>query len=194
MQERSTRRVTAMLDACADILAESGYEGLTTTLVAERAGVAIGSVYQFFPDKRALALALSQRNVEVFLTRVTTMFSERSFPTWWDGVEAVIDTYLDMHRAVPGFSVVQFGDEIGVRLIDPDRDNTMAIAENLTTLLAGTFKITPDPELPFVVANAVEFGDALFRLAFRRDPAGDQATLDDAKWLMRIYLDRHVPD
>lgn len=182
-----------MLDACADILAESGYEGLTTTLVADRAGVAIGSVYQFFPDKRALTVALSQRNLELFLSRVTVMFTERSFATWWEGVESVIDSYLDMHRTVPGFSVVQFGDEIGARLIDPDRQNTTALAESLTGLLADAFDITPGPDLPFAIANSVEVGDALFRLAFRRDPAGDHATIDEAKWLVHTYLARYIP-
>ena len=57
VQERSAARVERMLDVCAALVDELGYEALTTTLVAERAGVAIGSVYQFFPDKRALVQA-----------------------------------------------------------------------------------------------------------------------------------------
>ena len=50
-----------MLDACADLLDEVGYDALSTTRIAERAGVAIGSVYQFFPDKRAVIQAVTRR-------------------------------------------------------------------------------------------------------------------------------------
>ena len=63
-QRRSAERVQRMLDACADILDESGYDGLSTTKVAQRADVAIGSVYQFFPDKKAVAQELALRNLE----------------------------------------------------------------------------------------------------------------------------------
>ena len=59
VQGRSLARVSRMLDACAELIDEVGYDGLTTTLLAERAGVAIGSVYQFFPDKRAIVAALT---------------------------------------------------------------------------------------------------------------------------------------
>jgi AcrR family transcriptional regulator len=46
VQGRSVARVNRMLDACAQLVDEVGYDGLTTTLLAERAGVAIGSVYR----------------------------------------------------------------------------------------------------------------------------------------------------
>ena len=64
-----------MLDACAELVDEVGYEGLTTTLLAERAEVAIGSVYQFFPDKRAIVQALALRNMEAYLDRLSTRFA-----------------------------------------------------------------------------------------------------------------------
>src|SRR2546430_11593034 len=51
-------------------LFRSGYDGLTTTLLAERAGVAIGSVYQFFPDKRAIVQALTLRSLQGYLDRL----------------------------------------------------------------------------------------------------------------------------
>ncbi len=50
-----------MLDAAARILAEGGYDALTTNRVAEAAGIPIGSLYQFFPDKQAVVAALTER-------------------------------------------------------------------------------------------------------------------------------------
>ena len=70
VQQRSAKRVEQMLDASAALIDELGYDALTTTLIAKRAGVAVGSLYQFFPDKRAVVQALTQRNLERFVAAV----------------------------------------------------------------------------------------------------------------------------
>jgi AcrR family transcriptional regulator len=63
-RERGKQRVAALLDAGAALFAEKGYDGATMTEIAERAGAAIGSLYQFFPSKEALAEALFDRFAE----------------------------------------------------------------------------------------------------------------------------------
>ena len=60
-RERGKQRVAALLDTGAAVFAEKGYDGATMTEIAERAGAAIGSLYQFFPSKEALAEALFDR-------------------------------------------------------------------------------------------------------------------------------------
>lgn len=50
-QERSRKLVAAVREACRQILAEEGHEGLTTARIAERAGVSVGSLYQYFENK-----------------------------------------------------------------------------------------------------------------------------------------------
>jgi AcrR family transcriptional regulator len=57
-QERSERRVAQLLEAAASVLAEVGYDAATMTEIAERAGASIGAVYQYFPNKEAIVLAL----------------------------------------------------------------------------------------------------------------------------------------
>ena len=63
-RERGKQRVAALLDAGAAVFAEKGYDGATMTEIAERAGAAIGSLYQFFPSKEALAEAFFDRFAE----------------------------------------------------------------------------------------------------------------------------------
>ena len=192
VQGRSVARVQRMLDACAELVDQVGYEALTTTMLAERAGVAIGSVYQFFPDKRAIVQALTQRNLEAYLERITARFANDRFGHWWDVVDAGIDEYIDMHRNVPGFRTLHFGDVVDVHLLDAERDNNTIIAERLAGLLVGQIGATAGPRLDFALAIAVEAGDALIKMAFRRDPEGDEAVLVEAKSLIRDYLQRHV--
>ncbi|MFG2116420.1 TetR family transcriptional regulator [Streptomyces sp. NPDC048718] len=70
VQRRSAERLTRILDACAELLDETGYEQLSTRAVAARAGVPIGSVYRFFGNKRAMVAALAHRNLDHYAARV----------------------------------------------------------------------------------------------------------------------------
>jgi len=61
-QERSRATVEALLEATADILIRQGYAKLTTNRIAERAGVNIASLYQYFPGKEAIVAELRRRH------------------------------------------------------------------------------------------------------------------------------------
>ncbi|SEG70886.1 DNA-binding transcriptional regulator, AcrR family [Thermomonospora echinospora] len=181
-----------MLDACAEILDESGYDGLSTTRIAQRAEVAIGSVYQFFPDKRAVAQALALRNLETFGERVSRLLAEESFAHWSDTVGAIIDIFVDMNRTVPGFRVLRFGDVADVNLLDESADNNSVVAERLRLLIVGVFGVADTPETARAISIAVEAADAVLKMAFRRDPDGDPAVLAEAKRLIHGYLAGHI--
>jgi AcrR family transcriptional regulator len=191
VQGRSVARVNRMLDACAQLVDEVGYDGLTTTLLAERAGVAIGSVYQFFPDKRAIVQALTLRNLEAYLHRLATRMQQDDSEHWWGAVDAAIDEYIAMHRTMPGFRTLHFGDVVDVHLLDDERDNNSVIAHRMTGLLRERYNLTGE-RVEFALGIAVEAADALIKMAFRRDPEGDGAVLTEAKNLIKEYLHRHV--
>src|ERR1700677_4582374 len=57
-QDRSSRRLASFLNAAAELFAEVGYEATTMTAIAERSGSSIGALYNYFPDKQAVALTL----------------------------------------------------------------------------------------------------------------------------------------
>jgi len=61
VQERSERRVAALLGHAAALIAAVGYEAATMTEIAARAGASIGAVYQYFPNKEAIVLALREQ-------------------------------------------------------------------------------------------------------------------------------------
>ncbi|GAA4856610.1 TetR family transcriptional regulator [Saccharopolyspora rosea] len=193
VQQRSAQRVEKMLEACAQLIDEVGYDGLTTTLIAERAGVAVGSLYQFFPDKRAVVQELTLRNLDRFVRTVSARFEQLELEHWWDAVDAVFDVYLTMHREVPAFSRLHFGDVVDLRLLDPSKDNNAVIAEKLTALIAEEFGLDPT-ELTLPLSVAVEAADAVLHLAFRRAPAGDPTLVAEAKELVRGYLSNRLPD
>lgn len=71
-QARSAARVEHLLDAAEEVFEEVGYDATTTNLVATRADVPVGTLYRWFPDKRALAEALTDR----YLTHLMGLYDD----------------------------------------------------------------------------------------------------------------------
>ncbi|MFG2880753.1 TetR family transcriptional regulator [Streptomyces sp. NPDC048297] len=188
VQRRSAERLTRILDACADLLDEVGYDALSTRAVALRAGVPIGSVYRFFGNKRQMVDALAQRNLERYTERVSERLEGARKGDWRAAMDAVLDEYLTMKRTAPGFSLVDFGNQIpiGARHADP---NTR-VADRLTALISGYFGRTVDDDVRRAFLVAVETADTLVQLAFRMDPEGDPAIIEETRELLRAYLGR----
>ncbi|MCX4909990.1 TetR/AcrR family transcriptional regulator [Streptomyces sp. NBC_00878] len=191
VQRRSAERLTRILDACADLLDEVGYDALSTRAVALRAGVPIGSVYRFFGNKRAMADALAQRNLDVFTERVTSRLQETAGAGGWRAaMDTVLDEYLAMKRTAPGFSLVDFGNQIPVGTRDAE-PNTR-VADRLTDMLSAVLDREPDDDLRRTFLIAVEAADTLVQLAFRLDPAGDERVIAETRELLRAYLARSL--
>jgi AcrR family transcriptional regulator len=75
-QDRSKVTVEAILIATAHILVESGYDTASTNRIAQRAGVSIGSLYQYFPNKEAIVTALRQQHVDEMLEVIEAAFHQ----------------------------------------------------------------------------------------------------------------------
>ncbi len=69
-QARAAETAAAILEAAAQILEAGGLAGFTTNAVAERAGVSIGTLYQYFADKKAILLALAQQEIQSTLAEL----------------------------------------------------------------------------------------------------------------------------
>ena len=79
VQDRAKATTEALVEATLQVLVRDGYAKLTTTRVAERAGVSVGTLYQYFPDKRSLVMALKVRYFGLMLDAVDGAL-ERSDP------------------------------------------------------------------------------------------------------------------
>jgi AcrR family transcriptional regulator len=187
VQQRSAQRFERMLDACAELIDELGYDGVTTTLIAERAEVAVGSLYQFFPDKRAVVRALTERNLERFMAGVLARLDEAELTEWWDAADVVFDVYVQLFREVRGFSQIRFGDIVDMRLMDDERDNNTVIADRLADLITDRFGVTAE-EIRLPLAVAVECADGILNLAFRRKLYDVDTVVAEARKIVRGYL------
>ncbi|MES4909409.1 MULTISPECIES: TetR/AcrR family transcriptional regulator [unclassified Streptomyces] len=192
VQRRSAERLGRILDACAELLDETGYDDLSTRAVAERAGVPIGSVYRFFSNKRAMAEALAHRNLDQYAARVTERLAKSGAGGggWREAMDVVVDEYLAMKRGAPGFALVEFGMPVPVTA-PPEQPNHL-VADRLRELLGERLGLEESGEagerVRVAFLLAVETADALLRLAFRVHPEGDPVIVAETKELLRSYL------
>jgi AcrR family transcriptional regulator len=148
VQARSTASVNAILEATVQVLLKVGKERLTTTRVASRAGVSVGTLYQYFPNKRALLQAALKRHMHGVRDAVELVCREQEGRTLHEMVTVLITEFLqakmkDAKTSVALYSVSSDVDgakivqEIGARL-------NKAIARMLTT---ASEPLTTDPSL-----------------------------------------------
>ena len=188
VQERSAARVQRMLDAAAALLDEGGIPGPTTSQIAARAGVSVGSLYQFFPDQRAVLEALAHRTFHRFRSLLADRLAARPPQQWREVVGLVIDTYVSFTRAEPAARVLSFGGPIDYHLRRDD-DNNAVVAAALSDLLAEVVPgLVVDRRLQLRLLVAVEAADSVLDLAFRRDVDGDPSVVAEAARLVVAYL------
>lgn len=168
----------------------------TTKEIARRAGVPIGTIYQFFPDKIALVGALAVRNLDAYLARLGVKIEAEPPRGIADLVDAAVEEFVAMKRTVPGFGVVDFGaggrSDGGLdgqdHIVDEVMDNNEAVAVRLRELCDSLFGPT-QPDLAVQLRVALECADGVLKLAFRIDPKGDPRVIAECKILLCRYLD-----
>ena len=94
-QARSSSTVDAIFEATIQVLIGEGTHRLTTTRVAERAGVSVGTMYQYFPHKQALLYALNERYLDRLAQRVEAVCRAQHGKSTADMVEALVTAYWD---------------------------------------------------------------------------------------------------
>jgi AcrR family transcriptional regulator len=188
MQARSRERLRRVLDAADEVLAAEGPDAFTTTRLAEVAGVSIGSVYRFFPDKEAIVEALAMRYWSDFEDLVAGVAEADEAQPLDDPIGAVLDVLVAGFRARPGFLGLWFGGLRSEHVRDVTRPTRTAIASSIERILQRHWPDAPPDTRARVSEMAVLAGDGLLREAFRRDQNGDPAVLAESKHMLRAYI------
>ncbi|MBU8807619.1 TetR/AcrR family transcriptional regulator [Mycolicibacterium goodii] len=178
-QQRSRETVEVVLEAAAQVFNREGLAA-TTNRIAERAGVSIGSVYQYFPNKRALLNALAQRHVQEASDRLDAVFTRlrRDAPAFDQAMRSILAAVVDLHHDRPGLHRLMH------RVAAPRDDQLKAmqlfetrLAEEVAFHLVRCGRV-PDPDDALAAARTVVHAvDAhLHRVLPHRDITQEAAT------------------
>lgn len=109
-QSRSRNTVATILDAAARVFAKQGYAQGTTNRIAERAGVSIGSLYEYFPSKDAILVALAEAHIAEAkrVLRETAAELARAPRDVEATVRAIVKTTVTLHELAPALHRVFF--------------------------------------------------------------------------------------
>jgi AcrR family transcriptional regulator len=115
VQARSTLTVEAISEATIQVLLSHGTDRLTTTRVAERAGVSVGTLYQYYPNKQSLLFAVLEDHLDKLATAVETACQRASGKPLMEMVKDVSEAFVDakMRRTDISTALYRIAAEVG---------------------------------------------------------------------------------
>ena len=191
-QARSRALVETILDTTARILVEHGFAATTTNRVAERAGVSIGSLYQYFPSREALVAAVAHRHSDRIKAALEERLAEGSADLE-SGIDALLDAIIQAHRLSPGLTAVLAGEVPRLGALDWKAENTrrgVDLARRLIDRHTGELRADIDRNAAaFLCSTCVE---GVMNAAARQAPDRiiDGSILHELRSLLLGYL-RH---
>jgi AcrR family transcriptional regulator len=148
VQARSAASVDAILEAAIQVLAGVGKEALTTTRVAIRAGVSVGTLYQYFPNRSALLQAALKRHLDEVTEAVERVCREQEGDTLPHMAAALINSFLDAKMRDAKASVALYSvssDVDGAKIV---KQMGARINDAIVRMLASAREpLTKDPQL-----------------------------------------------
>jgi AcrR family transcriptional regulator len=186
-QARSRATVEAVIQAGARILSEQGWAGFTTNKVADAAGVSIGSLYQYFPDKVSLVGAIRRRHLDDSLAAVRN--SQGKDKPLVEFVENLVSNIIEAHSIHPGLHRVLLDEAPG---LEAYRDqNSLIEAQYLWyfTWAASAYRSqktdATDETIGLVISDAI---DGVIHNAARRGMLRDPKLRDELIRMICLYL------
>jgi AcrR family transcriptional regulator len=187
-QKRGLLRVEEILHAAGDLFAEVGYDKATTNMIAARAGISPGSLYQFFPNKEAITQAFAADATEhLHQVYVTIISSEvMTLP-----LRAFIDTFIDrlvaFNRSYPGYLALELGSTLSSPLTLVLADFHQEILADLDAVFAARWPHSTQEQrrLPLFISYRLFF--SLLPLVLEGDGEHQQAIVRE----MKVFLYRY---
>jgi AcrR family transcriptional regulator len=196
--ERGQRRRDLILDTAADLLADGGVEAINTNVLAEQAGISVGSVYQYFSNKEAILIALSERYMQQLGSNtVAALKQDVSGLDLATMVDRVIDPMIAFERKHPAFRHLNAGQEGEGTLAEAVQRIDQEILATIYDLL---LRVCPELN-PIQGWQIARMTKALYKgmsyiIQQQRDIEKDGGDVDgmiaDMKRMMADYLEDHL--
>ena len=188
-QDRSSRRLASFLDAAAELFVEVGYEAATMTAIAERSGFSIGALYNYFPDKQAIALTLANQYTEEIETQWKPLMEHVDNLSPRKFANLFIERITEFVRQRPAYLTLL---SAPVRLRrDP------AAKRALRVMIANAFRVKnpslSDERSVLAAKVSLQMVRGMMTLYGEAEPKGKGLVVNEFKKVLTLYLGTIVP-
>ncbi|MBI1278395.1 MAG: TetR family transcriptional regulator [Anaerolineaceae bacterium] len=192
-QQRGLQRQAAILEAAGMVFAEAGYVGTTTNAIADRAGISPGSLYQFFPNKEAIADALAKQYTHELQQFWDSTFSADNIHMSLDVlINILVDSMITFDENKPGFSVLFFGDDTSADLAAMGHQLHEGIIGRFADLISARNPNIP-PEKCELMANVIiRLYKAFVPVMVEHHSQQNTQMIGEMKAVLRGYLAPHI--
>jgi AcrR family transcriptional regulator len=197
LQGRSQNTVQRVLDAASSLLEQMPLEDVTTTRIAAEAGLSIGALYRFFPDKQTIIDAIAVRHVEQFrgsiagivLKAVAKQLGKLEKPNPAAIFDAIIDAYIVYLDAHPDFRAISFGRHISATTRERQVSSDVGVAALLKRFMLEQMGAADAVELDLKLRVVSEAGDRLIAYAYEQPTREDRdRVVAELKRMLAGYL------
>lgn len=194
-QKRSRQRVERILETAAEVFAEVGYEATTTHAIAARAGTAIGSLYQFFPDKLAIFHALEARHMEqVTAIHNKLMAAQMVQLPLEQMIQQIVETFA-VYFEHPGPKVVYIQYFVAPEMFKYFDDSfTQGLIQDFANLLQQRNPVLSKEKSKLLAEVCIQCYNSLLLVALRSDETHRQQLYREMRELLVAYLQPYVGD
>jgi AcrR family transcriptional regulator len=190
MQARGQATFERILDATAELLDKVGTESLTTNLISRTADVNVATLYQYFPNKQAVLLALFKRQNETRVEIGKQMISGLAHsPDWRRMIANGVQAVAEARRNAGGATALRLAMRSSPDLLEHDRQQSVEIAGTLSRELVEA-GLKPDKAL-LVARCTIEALTAVLDLWSIESGGKDDRILGEAKELVCDHLASH---
>ena len=194
-QKRSQITWDAIIQAAAHILVEDGYSGLTTNRIADRAGVSIGSLYQYFPNKESIVATLIERQVDQDRNHLEELLDQVGDAPLQQAVRKLVGALLHRCQEESALAAALHEQIPRVERTYAAREALSLYEAMVARLLEKRFSNSPESlkMIAFIVVQAV---DAILRTATYEHPEWiDQVAFRDrVETLVQQFLAAELED
>jgi AcrR family transcriptional regulator len=187
-QQRSREKFARVIQAAATLLETTSYDDLGTKLIAAEAGVSIGVLYRYFPDKEAIVASLVRNWLRLDVEIAEGIAAGPHPATSRQLIERLVTAYADRFRREPGYRRVWYHGPRIPALDDFGKDTDRRIAAHVHGALVASYGLPDTPRSRRRTLLAVDVGAHLLNQAFRELPDGDPEILADTVVMMDRFL------
>jgi AcrR family transcriptional regulator len=164
-QARAVERFERILDTAEQVFAEVGFDSATTNLIATQAGTSVGSLYEFFPNKAALAVALADRYTERIGSLYETLIVDKPDMAGPELIARVVEALDSFYREHPGAVPLLNGRLTSEELAGAGASLQRAMVVRIEAVIKSRRKDLPAPRRQLVAQVIAEMARSLLVLA-----------------------------